>query len=221
MSARIEASQLRFRFGEGPFELDLPRLVIEPGETVACIGPSGCGKTTLLRLLTGQLVPDGGAVTLAGRALSGLSEEARRARRLREIGLVFQDFALLDYLSARENLLLPFRLSPELQFDDAARDRALELASATGLSDLLDRKPAHLSQGERQRVALCRALVTEPGLVVADEPTGNLDPRTAEAAVDLLFEQVRTRSTTLLVVTHDHGLLQRFDRVLDLTEGAA
>jgi putative ABC transport system ATP-binding protein len=221
VSARVEATGLRFRYPEGGFALDLPHLAIEPGETVACIGPSGCGKTTLLRLLTGQLVPDAGAVALADRPLSGLSEEARRARRLREVGLVFQDFALLDYLSARENLLLPYRLSPALRLDEAARARADQLARATGLADLLGRKPAHLSQGEQQRVALCRALVTEPGLVIADEPTGNLDPETAAAAVDLLFEQVRARGTTLLVVTHDHGLLPRFDRVLDLAEGAA
>lgn len=221
MSARLEAADLRFRYGEGDFALDLEGLVVEPGEAVACIGPSGCGKTTLLRLLTGQLVPDAGTVTLADRPLSALSDQARRARRLREVGLVFQDFALLDYLSARDNLLLPYRLSPELGLDDSARARADELARATGIAGLLSRKPARLSQGERQRVALCRALVTEPGLVVADEPTGNLDPRAGAAAVDLLFEQVRARGATLLVVTHDHLLLPRFDRVLDLAEGAA
>ncbi len=221
MSARIEASGLRFHYGEGQFELHIPRLVIEPGEAVACIGPSGCGKTTLLRLLTGQLAPEEGTVSLAGRPLSTLGEQARRARRLREVGLVFQDFGLLDYLSVRENLLLPFRLSPQLQLDGTARSRAQELAEATGLTGLLGRKPARLSQGERQRVALCRALITDPGLVVADEPTGNLDPATAETALDLLFERVRDRGATLLVVTHDHGMLQRFDRVLDLAGGTA
>ena len=221
MSARIEASELRFHYGEGQFDLHLPPLVIEPGETVACIGPSGCGKTTLLGLLTGQLVPESGTVSLAGRPLSGLTEEARRTRRLREVGLVFQDFGLLDYLSVRENLLLPFHLSSQLQLDGAAMSRALDLAEATGLTGLLGRKPARLSQGERQRVALCRALVTDPGLVVADEPTGNLDPATAKAALDLLFERVSDHGTTLLVVTHDHGMLPRFDRVLDLAGGTA
>ncbi|MDA1264246.1 MAG: ATP-binding cassette domain-containing protein, partial [Planctomycetota bacterium] len=168
----------------------------------------------------GQLVPDAGEVTLDGSALSSLSEEARRARRLREIGLVFQDFALLDYLDARENVLLPYRLSATLTLDAKARQRAQDLARSTGVADLLGRKPRQLSQGERQRIALCRALVTAPKLVVADEPTGNLDPATAGAAVDLLFEEVAARGASLLVVTHDHGLLPRFDRVLDLGPGA-
>ena len=207
---------LRFAYGEGGFTLQVDEFDLAPGESLACIGPSGCGKTTLIRLLTGQLVPDAGEVNLDGAPLSTLSEEARRARRLREIGLVFQDFALLDYLDARENVLLPYRLSAELALDSAAKERAEELARSTGVADLLGRKPAHLSQGERQRLALCRALVTEPKLVVADEPTGNLDPNTAAVAVDLLFAEVAARGASLLVVTHDHELLPRFDRVLDL-----
>lgn len=220
MSAALEATGVHFSYEPGGFELHVPRLELHPGESAACIGPSGCGKTTLVRLLTGQLVPGRGTVSLGGRPLSTLSEEGRRARRLREVGLVFQDFALLDYLSARENLLLPYRLSSALRLDDAARGRAEELARAAGIHAQLGRRPERLSQGERQRVALCRALVTEPGLVVADEPTGNLDPANAVGAVELLLEQVRARGATLLVVTHDHGLLPRFDRVIDLGEAA-
>lgn len=217
MTACLEARGLEFAYGEGAFHLTLEELVLERGTTTAIIGPSGCGKTTLLRLLTGQVAPQAGGVVLGGKDLSSASDTERRARRLAEIGLVFQDFALLEYLSVEGNLRLPFHLNPELE------DRGLlkELAEATGIAPLLARKPARLSQGERQRVALCRALITGPALVVADEPTGNLDPDTAARAMDLCFEQVAARGATLLVVTHDHGLLPRFDRVVDLAEAPA
>ncbi len=212
---------MTFRRQEGggdaaPFELRVADLSLGAGEAVACIGPSGAGKTTLVHLFAGILTPDSGEVTLAGQRLDGLGERERRAQRASQVGLVFQEFELLDYLSALDNILLPIRLGRgDLS---AARGRAQELAESLGVKDLLKRVPQRLSQGERQRVAIARALIASPALVLCDEPTGNLDPETAGSVLDLLLAQARERGAALLMVTHDHSLLERFDRVIDVRE---
>ncbi len=199
-----------------PFELHVKDLSLSAGETVACIGPSGAGKTTLVHLFAGILTPDSGEVTLAGQRLDQLGERERRAQRASRVGLVFQEFELLDYLSALDNMLLPIRLGRgDLA---AARGRAHELAETLGVKGLLRRVPQRLSQGERQRVAIARALIASPALVLCDEPTGNLDPKTADSVLDLLLAQSRERDAALLMVTHDHSLLDRFDRVIDVRE---
>lgn len=207
---------LRFRHRGGPFAMSIERFELARGETVACIGPSGCGKTTLLEILVGIRRPDAGSVEVDGVPLHALSDAALRAWRLRHVGLVFQDLRLLESLSALENILLPYHLDRTLGDLDAATLRARDLARSMGIDSMLGRKPRRLSQGERQRVAVCRALVAEPTLVAADEPTGSLDPDTARRAVDLLLDAVRTRGQTLFMVTHDHSLLDRFDRVVEL-----
>eukprot|EP00913_Durusdinium_trenchii_P006335 g5947.t1 len=196
--------------GRDRFSLKLDGIEIAPGQDTACIGPSGCGKSTLLRLLTGILVPDRGSVTLAGEAISAASESRRRALRVSRVGMVFQQFALLEYLSAMDNILVPYRVSGALRLDREVRDRARSLAGELGIGALLKRKPARLSQGERQRVAVCRALVTRPGLIVCDEPTGNLDPARSRATVELIVREARASGATVLLVTHDHGLLDGF-----------
>ena len=219
MSApRVRAEGLAFAYPGGDFHLSLEELAVHEGEAVACVGASGSGKTTLVGLLTGVLAPDRGRVELAGQELTALPDAGRRALRLARVGMVFQHFALLEYLRVLDNVLLPYRLSRRLALDDAARERARGLARRTGIEALLGRKPAALSHGERQRVALCRALVTRPALVVADEPTGNLDPHRAREAVDLLVAQTRERGAGLIAVTHDHSLLDRFDRVVRMEE---
>jgi len=217
---RLEMTQVGFRYGgpDSTFRLELPHLRVEPGERLAVIGPSGCGKSTLLHLAAGILVARSGRVVCCGRDLAAMNEPERRAFRSRRIGLLFQDFALLDYLDARGNVLLPYRIGAGLRLDRAARARADELAGRTGIADLLRRRPHRLSQGERQRVALCRALVTEPELLLCDEPTGNLDPVRAGEAIDLVLQTAARTNAAVLVVTHDHGLLDRFDRTLDLRE---
>ncbi|MAB77895.1 MAG: ABC transporter ATP-binding protein [Planctomycetes bacterium] len=207
---------LVWRYAGADFELRVDELAARRGEAVACIGPSGCGKTTLVHLIAGILVSNNGTVQLDGTDLSTLNERERRARRIRTIGMVFQEFELLEYLSALDNILLPYHVADELQLDADVRGRARELASEMGISDLLARKPKKLSQGERQRVALCRALVTQPKLLICDEPTGNLDPKNAETIVELLLRQAREHAATVFMVTHDHGLLKRFDRVVDV-----
>ncbi len=201
------------RGGES-FRLTVDELAVEPGRAVACIGPSGCGKTTLLHLVAGILAPDRGSVRVDGVELVGMPAALRRRFRLRRVGLVFQEFELLEYLSVAENVLLPWSMGRGV--DPAAKERLGELAEATGIAPLLRRRPRRLSQGERQRVAICRALITAPKVLLADEPTGNLDPRTGGRVLDLLLEQAAARGAALLMVTHDHGLLGRFDAVVDL-----
>ncbi|MBK8974307.1 MAG: ABC transporter ATP-binding protein [Planctomycetes bacterium] len=218
--ARLAIDGLRFRYpGPDGFELALDELRATAGETLVCIGPSGSGKTTLLHLLAGILAPAAGRVRIDGDDLTALGPAARRRFRLQRIGLVFQEFELLEHLTVRENVLLPYLMG--LGRDAAAADRAGELAAATGIGHLLRRRPSRISQGERQRVAICRALCTAPALVLADEPTGNLDPRSAGQVLDLLLEQATARGATVVTVTHDHAVLGRFDRVLDLAQPAA
>ncbi len=214
----ITIEDLSFAYPKGDFRLSVLRLVIDPGEKVAVVGPSGTGKTTLLNLIAGISVPDAGNVRLGDHVISDLGDAARRALRAREIGFVFQDFALLDYLTARENILYPCRITAGARVDTETRERADRLALACGLAGKLGRRPGGLSQGEQQRVALCRALVLQPKLVLADEATGNLDPENKTVILDLLFERVADQGATLLAVTHDHDLLPRFDRVIDFAE---
>ncbi len=184
-------------------------------EKVAVIGPSGSGKTTLLNLVAGILVPEQGTVRCGGSEVSALSDAARRDFRITRIGFVFQDFELLDYLNVLDNVLHPYRITKALRLTREVSERAGELLQQMGLGDKLRRGVDRLSQGEKQRVAICRALLPSPQLVLADEATGNLDPRNKEHILDLLFDVVQTHKSTLLAVTHDHELLPRFDRTVD------
>ncbi|MCV6592397.1 MAG: ABC transporter ATP-binding protein [Silicimonas sp.] len=214
----VDIEELSFAYGARGFRLRVPQLRLDDGERVAIVGPSGSGKTTLLNLIAGILKPDGGRIDVAGTEVTALSDAAHRRFRARHIGFVFQDFALLDYLSARQNILYPYRITPALKLDGAARVRAETLAEACGIGDKLDRHPNALSQGEQQRVAICRALVTQPRLILSDEATGNLDPDSKARILDLLFEQAGAVGASVLAVTHDHELLPRFGRVLDFAQ---
>jgi ABC-type lipoprotein export system ATPase subunit len=188
---------------------------VAKGEAVAVIGPSGCGKTTLLLLAGGVESPDSGDVLIDGQVLSKANDAQRRDLRLRRIGFVFQDFRLLEYLDVLQNILLPYRLGA-LEVDADVIARAKALAKDLGINELLRRRIDRLSHGERQRVAICRALVTNPACVLADEPTGNLDPLNKHAILDALLKACRKNNAAMLVVTHDHDLLESFDRVIDL-----
>ena len=212
----ISLRDVRFEYPHGGFSLSVAELVVPSGTRAAAIGPSGSGKTTLLNLISGIERPGLGEVSTAGMRVDRLSPAARRSFRITTIGFVFQEFLLLEYLDVLDNILYPYRLHPELRLDASVRSRARQLASDLGLAELLARRPSELSQGERQRVAIARALVTAPSLLLADEPTGNLDPAIKQQALDLLFEQCEARSTTLLMVTHDHGLLDQFAQIVDV-----
>lgn len=211
----IRITSLEFQHLTGKFHLCVPELTVSEAEKVAVIGPSGSGKTTLLNLIAGILTPQTGTVHVGYTPVSGLPDAERRDFRITTIGFVFQDFELLDYLNVRDNILHPYRITRALVLDKAVRTRALTLAEHMGLGDKLERFPNDLSQGEKQRVAICRALLPRPKLILADEATGNLDPENKHIILDLLFESVQDHDATLLAVTHDHELLKRFDRVID------
>ncbi|MFH1748993.1 MAG: ABC transporter ATP-binding protein [Planctomycetota bacterium] len=216
----IRIKELHFCYRPGAFAFQVADLHIAPGEKVAFIGPSGAGKTTLISLIAGILTPQRGTILVNGIDLAGATDRHRRDFRIARIGFVFQEFELLDYLCVRDNILLPYYLNNTLQLTSAARRHATELATTMGLQDKLSRHPRTLSHGERQRVAICRALSVAPRLLIADEPTGNLDPDKARASVALLRNEVDRRGATLLMVTHNHTLLEDFDRVIDITSFA-
>jgi putative ABC transport system ATP-binding protein len=206
---------LQFRYPRSDFLLRIDALDIERGAKVALIGPSGCGKTTLLKLLAGILLSPQGEVRVAGVVLNGLSERGRRDFRATQLGFVFQDFELLDYLDVMDNILHPYRINGKLGLNKAVRADATRLAGEMGIADKLNRMADQLSQGEKQRAAICRALLPRPKLVLADEPTGNLDPNNKSRILDLLFHTVSQQAATLVTATHDHELLARFDRLID------
>jgi len=188
---------------------------IEVGETVAVVGASGAGKSTLLALLAGLDLPTEGEIWLGGTNLTSLDEDGRAAVRAASVGFVFQSFHLVPSLNALENVMLPLELAGK----NAPRRSALNILQQVGLGERWSHYPAQLSGGEKQRVAIARAFATEPAVLFADEPTGNLDSRTGEHVMDLMFELNRESSTTLILVTHDGSLAERCDRVIGLDAG--
>ena len=220
----ISIQSLEFSYPSGEFRLEIQELAVSSGEKVAVIGPSGSGKTTLLNLVAGILTPGKGNIRIGNDEISGLSDTARRNFRIANIGFIFQDFGLLDYLDVRNNIIHPYRISDALKLQGEVQDRAEMLAEQMGIADKQHRHPADLSHGERQRVAICRALLNEPKLILADEATGNLDPKNKLHILELLFESVESHGATLLAVTHDQELLPNFDRVInfhDFLQGEA
>ena len=188
---------------------------IVAGESVAVVGPSGAGKSTLLALLAGLDLPSSGHVVLNGINLSELDEDGRAAVRAESVGFVFQSFHLVPSLNALENVMLPLELAGHRN----ARPAAREIIEKVGLKDRWSHYPSQLSGGEKQRVAIARAFATEPAVLFADEPTGNLDSRTGANIMELMFELNRSSSTTLILVTHDTTLAERCDRILALDAG--
>jgi len=206
----IKVSQLLKTVPTADGDLDILRginLEIAAGTSAAIVGASGSGKSTLLGLLAGMDVASGGEITLDGQELSLLDEDQRARLRAEKIGFVFQSFQLLPALTARENVMLPLELSGKKDADQIA-DRLL---TEVGLSDRLDHYPTTLSGGEQQRVAIARAFARQPKILFADEPTGNLDTRTGERVIDLLFQLNASEGTTLVLVTHDERLARRCD----------
>ncbi|GAA4357070.1 ABC transporter ATP-binding protein [Kangiella marina] len=190
-------------------------LTVNERDTVAIVGVSGSGKSTLLSLLAGLDLPTGGEVHLAGEPLHELDEDQRAAVRAHNVGFVFQSFHLLPGLSALENVMLPI----ELKEQDRAKQRATELLEKVGLKDRLQHYPNQLSGGEQQRVAIARAFASEPKILFADEPTGNLDTKNGDKVSDLLFDLNKQLGTTLVLVTHDDRLAERCQRIVRLEGG--
>lgn len=215
----VELTDLGKRYAMASSEitvLDKVNLSVQSHERVAIIGPSGSGKTTLLLILTGLETASQGDISISGQSLLGLSADDRADLRREHIGIIFQSFHLIPSLTARENVALPL----EIAGIDNSRVRASEMLERVGLAQRADHYPAQLSGGEQQRVAIARALVHNPGIIVADEPTGNLDERTGELIMQLLFDLNRDYGTTLILVTHDNDLAKRCDRTLRLQEGS-
>ena len=218
--AVLQAQGVVRRFQQGATQLEVlsdVQLALQPAERVAVIGASGSGKTTLLQILGGLDQPDAGRVLIDGRDIHALGERERGLLRNRTMGFVYQFHHLLPEFSALENVAMPLRVrrTPVAE----ARERARAMLARVGLQARLEHRPHQLSGGERQRAAVARALVAEPRLILADEPTGNLDGRNAEQVFELLLELNRELGTSLMVVTHDARLAARMDRVLELTEG--
>lgn len=212
----IQISNLRYAYASSSFSLSIEAFSARPGERVAITGPSGCGKTTLLRLATGLLQPAAGSIQIQGQDLGALAESQKRALRIKSIGSIPQELDLLEYVSVEENIFLPYYINRALSLTPEARREGERLATALGLGDKVRRFPHQLSQGERQRVAIARSLITRPEILVADEPTGNLDGHTARQVLHLIGELISERDTTFLMVTHDLSLLDFFDRRFEL-----
>ena len=215
----IDIGNVDFSYGRGDFRLRISRLEVMEGEKAALIGPSGSGKTTFLNLVSGTVLPLAGTVRVSGQDVASLSDAARREFRITHIGFVFQDFELLEYLSVLDNIVHPYRINRALQLNGEVRARARQLAAETGLSDKLRRWPDQLSQGERQRVAICRALLGEPKLLLADEPTGNLDSARGLELLELLRRIHEDHGTTMVLVTHDPTAAGFCPRVIKLRDG--
>jgi len=216
--AAIDVRQVTKRVADTAGELtilDRVSLTVQPGETLAIVGASGSGKSTLLGILAGLDTPTSGTVSLHGADLFAQDEDGRAAFRQRHLGFVFQSFQLLPHLSALENVMLPL----ELRGEKNPRDKAAAMLDRVGLSARLRHYPKFLSGGEQQRVALARAFVSEPPLLMADEPTGSLDAASGAAVIALMFEMNRERGSTLVMVTHDRAIAALCGRTVTMSAG--
>ena len=214
----IEINDLQFKYQQDGFQLKIPHLTIDQGTKVAIVGASGCGKTTLLHLIAGIKVSPKGSIKIDSINLEKLDDRQRRQFRITNIGFIFQDFELINYLNVLDNILHCYRLNPALKLTQQIKNNAFSLADKVGITDKLKRSIDHLSQGERQRVAICRALLTKPKLLLADEATGNLDPENKKRILQILLNYLEEDQATLIAVTHDYGLLNLFDTVIDLKQ---
>ena len=216
----LALKDVRFRWpGRASFALSVPDFSVGSGETVLLLGESGSGKSTLLSLICGTVLADVGTIKVAGTDLADLSGGQRDRFRAEQTGMIFQQFNLLPFGSVADNIMLPLQFAPTRRGRVGnARDEARDLCTALGLPDVLNAKASALSVGQQQRVAVARALIGRPPIIIADEPTSALDATSQSAFLDLLFEQVQAHGTTLLMVSHDPRLGARFDRVIAMED---
>ena len=211
----IQLKDIQFHYPQSDFSLKIDELQFVNGSKTAVIGPSGFGKTTMLNLIAGILLPESGDIQVDEVSINHLSDKDRRNFRIRNIGFVFQDFRLIPYLNVLDNILIPFRINRTLKPDSESNSSAISIAEDLNIGNLINKFPEKLSHGERQRVAIARALINKPKMILADEPTGNLDPENKEHIKNLLFDAVKKFDATLITVTHDHEMLGGFDQVID------
>ena len=214
----LQIEDLKFWYTGKGFQLEISNLKINKGSKVAILGKSGSGKTTLAHLISGILKPQSGLIRFMGQDISNLSDGERRAYRIKNIGFIFQEFELIEYLSVLDNLILPYKLTKSLSLNEETISRAKAIAGRIEIENKLHKYPNQLSGGERQRLATARALITSPALVIADEPTGNLDTQTANKVLNEIINQSSKSNSTLLMITHDPRLLESFDQVIDLNK---
>ena len=191
---------------------------INKGSKIAISGKSGSGKTTLINLISGILKPLSGKVLFFNECISEMNEKQVRNHRITNIGFIFQEFELLEYLSVIDNLLLPYKINQTLDLTKEVIEKAKETANRIGIGSKLKDYPKELSGGERQRLAIARALITSPPLIIADEPTGNLDAKTSSVVMNEITEQLSQTNSTLLMITHNSHLISSFDEVIDIQD---
>ncbi len=211
----ISLENIFFQYPDADFRLSIDHLDFEVGSKTAIIGTSGYGKTTMLNIVAGISLPEKGEVFVEETKVNRMNDRERRNFRIQNIGFIFQDFKLIPYLNVLDNILLPFRINNIIRMEVETKRNVTELASDLGIGDKLKKYPSKLSQGEKQRVAICRALLNKPSIILADEPTGNLDPDNKKRIMDVLFAAVDKYNTTLITVTHDHDMLAGFEKVID------
>ena len=214
----LQISDLHFQYPASDFKIEISNIKITQGSKIAISGKSGSGKTTLIHLISGILKPQSGEILFFDKSITDMNDKEIRKHRISNIGFIFQEFELLDYLNVMDNLVLPYKINKSLSLDEEIKDKAKEIANRIGIGNKLDQHPKQLSGGERQRLAIARALITSPPLIIADEPTGNLDNKTSNIVMDEITDQVSYTNSTLIMISHNNELISSFDEIIDIQE---
>ena len=214
----LQISDLHFQYPASDFKIEVSDIKITQGSKIAISGKSGSGKTTLIHLISGILKAQSGEILFFDESITDMNDNDIRKHRISNIGFIFQEFELLDYLNVMDNLVLPYKINKSLSLDEEIKDKAKEIATRIGIGNKLDQHPKQLSGGERQRLAIARALITSPPLIIADEPTGNLDDKTSNIVMDEIIDQVSYTNSTLIMISHNNELISSFDEIIDIQE---
>ena len=214
----LQIRDLHFQYPASDFKIEISDIKITQGSKIAISGKSGSGKTTLIHLISGILKPQSGEILFYDKSITDMNDKEIRKHRISNIGFIFQEFELLEYLNVMDNLILPYKINKSLVLDAEIKDKAKEIANRIGIGNKLDQHPKQLSGGERQRLAIARALITSPPLIIADEPTGNLDAKTSNIVMDEITDQVSYTNSTLIMISHNNELISSFDEIIDIQE---
>ena len=214
----LQIRDLHFQYPASDFKIEISNIKITQGSKIAISGKSGSGKTTLIHLISGILKPQSGEILFFDKSITDMNDNDIRKHRISNIGFIFQEFELLDYLNVMDNLILPYKINKSLSLDEEIKNKAKEIANRIGIGNKLDQHPKQLSGGERQRLAIARALITSPPLIIADEPTGNLDNKTSNIVMDEITDQVSYTNSTLIMISHNNELISSFDEIIDIQE---
>ena len=214
----LQIRDLHFQYPARDFKIEISDIKFTQGSKIAISGKSGSGKTTLIHLISGILKPQSGEILFYDKSITDMNDKEIRKHRISNIGFIFQEFELLEYLNVMDNLILPYKINKSLVLDAEIKDKAKEIANRIGIGNKLDQHPKQLSGGERQRLAIARALITSPPLIIADEPTGNLDEKTSNIVMDEITDQVSYTNSKLIMISHNNELISSFDETIDIQE---